>query len=85
MKEELDRYTLARCLEIIRNVRDEFLSDTYAENQPASSFAERFACGQVAERIENEFGLGTSEQCDLLGKPRPIEVYRASLPQEEHQ
>jgi hypothetical protein len=60
----------------VRDVEKEFLSPEYAKEQPVASFNERFACSQVAERIEDEFGIGTNEQCDLLGKPRPIDVYR---------
>ena len=75
----IDRYTLARCVEIIREVRDGFLSEEYAYGQPLASIQERFACDQAAERIENEFGLGTVEQCKLLGKPTPIEQHTASL------
>ncbi len=72
---EHERRAVARCLEIIRETRDGFLSEEYATDQPLSSFQERFACTQCAEAIENEFGLGTDEQCRLLGKPTPLEQF----------
>lgn len=81
MEDEV-RAAIARCIEIARETRDGFLSEEYATGQPLSSFQERFACNQVAEAIENEFGIGTNEQCRLLGKPTPIEQYRALHPKE---
>lgn len=74
----IERRGAARAIEIVRETRDEFLSEHYAVGQPAASFNERFACDQAASAIENEFGLGTIEQCRLLGKPTPFEVYSAS-------
>lgn len=70
------RAAIARCIEIARETRDGFLSPQYATDQPLSSFQERFACDQVAQAIENEFGLSTNEQCQLLGKPTPFEQWR---------
>lgn len=67
------RRAVARCIEIVRETRDGFLSEQYAVDQPMSSFLERFACDQVAEAIQQEFGMGTIEQCKLLGKPTPAE------------
>lgn len=50
------RAAVTRCLEIVRRVRDGFLSEEYAVGQPLSSFNERFACDQVEQAIEQEFG-----------------------------
>ena len=73
------RQAIARCIEIVREVRDEFLSEQYATPQPLGSFQDRFACEQVAEAIEAAFGMGTNEQCRLLGKPTPMERYRQQI------
>jgi len=72
------RVAIARCIAIARETRDGFLSEEYAVDQPLSSFQERFACDQVAQAIENEFAMGTIEQCQLLSKPTPFERYRDS-------
>lgn len=76
---EAERRVVARCIEIIRETRDGFLSEQYAVGQPIASFSERFACDQAAQAIENEFAMGTIEQCRLLGKPTPAERYRDEL------
>jgi len=68
---------VARCIEIARETRDGFLSEQYAVGQPMSSFLERFACDQVAQAIETEFAMGTTEQRALLGKPTLAEEARA--------
>ncbi len=47
--------TVARCLEIAREVRDGFLSEEYAVGQPLASLNERFACDQIIAAIEREF------------------------------
>jgi hypothetical protein len=73
MADEIALRAVARCIEIARETRDSFLSEQYAVGQPLSSIMERFACDQVAQAIENEFTLGTIEQCRLLGKPTPAE------------
>jgi hypothetical protein len=73
-----ERRGLARAIEIAQRTRDGFLSEEYAVGQPVASFSERFACNQVIAEIEREFGLGTDEQCRLLGKPTPIDAYRTS-------
>lgn len=75
-KREIDRFTVARCIELAREVRDDFLSEEYAVGQPEASFSERFASERVAQRLENEFGLGTIEQCKLLGRPTPFQQYK---------
>lgn len=80
--EERERWAVARCIELVREVCDDFLSPDYATPQPVGSFVERFACSLVAERLENEFGLGTIEQCRLLGKPTPFELYAAEQRQD---
>jgi hypothetical protein len=46
-----------RCAKLADNKAVEFLSPEYATGQPLSSFAERFACTQVAEAIRD----GTAE------------------------
>lgn len=74
------RVAVARCLEIVREVQTAFLSKDYAAGQPIASFNERFACDQVASAIEQEFALGTVEQCKLLGKPTPFELWRDGKP-----
>ena len=66
--EEAKRRAVARCLQIIRETRDGFLSPEYAVDQPLSSIMERFACDQCALAIEDEFALGTFEQRKLLGE-----------------
>jgi len=80
-----ERWAIARCIEIVRETRDGFLSEKYAVGQPIASFAERFACDQAASAIENEFGLGTIEQCKLLGKPTPFDVFAQSTPGTPHE
>lgn len=75
-----DRRTIARCIEIVRETREGFLSEQYATPQPLGSMMERFACDQVADAIENEFDMGSSEQRRLLGKPSHAEEYRAAAP-----
>jgi hypothetical protein len=72
----VERRLIARCIEIVRETRDGFLSEEYAVGQPLASFQERFACDQAAKAIEDEFAMGTNEQCRLLGKPTPAEQYR---------
>lgn len=78
-REAAIRRGVARCIEIARETRDGFLSPEYATDQPMSSFQERFACDQVAQAIENEFALGTIEQCQLLGKPTPFDQHAAAI------
>jgi hypothetical protein len=67
------RVAVAKCIEIVRRVRDDFLSPEYATHQPLASFNERFACELAAKEIENEFRMGMIEQCHLLGKPSPFD------------
>jgi hypothetical protein len=40
-----------RCQQVCRQVEQDFLSPEYATPQPASSFAERFACREVERGI----------------------------------
>ena len=74
--ERAERRGAARAIDIVREIRDGFLSPEYATGQPMSSIEERFACNQAAEAIEQHYGLGTSEQCELLGKPTPAQIER---------
>lgn len=75
--EMVERAAVARCVELIREVEQGFLSPEYATYQPLSSFQERFACRMVAERIEQEYALGSTEQRALLGKPSHAEEHAA--------
>lgn len=74
----VERKAVARCIAIVRRVRDEFLSENYAVGQPVSSFNERFACDEVARAIEDEFAIGTKEQQALL-RSNPLGKTRAAL------
>jgi hypothetical protein len=76
---EIDRATVAKCIEIIRGVRDGFLSPEYATDQPMSSFSERFACDAAIAEIQQEFAMGTTEERQILGKPSIMDEYQASL------
>jgi hypothetical protein len=76
---------VARCIEIIREVRDGFLSEEYAVDQPLSSLSERFACDQAVAAIETEFAA--LEQSDaarpelankLLGLKPFLEAHHCS-------
>jgi hypothetical protein len=49
----------ARCIEVIREVRDAFLSEEYAVGQPLASFSERFASDQAIAAIEEEIAAVT--------------------------
>jgi len=76
---EVERKTVARCIEIIREQREGFLSEQYATPQPIGSFNERFACDACADAIATEFGMGSEEQRALVGKPSHADEHRAAL------
>ena len=73
------REAVARCIQIIFETRDGFLSPEYATDQPISSVMERFACDRCIDAISSEFAMGSNEQRQLVGRPTHLEEYRASL------
>jgi hypothetical protein len=72
------RKAVARCIELIREQRNDYLSEEYCADQPMCSFSERFVLDQMAVTLENQLALGTLEQCSLLNNPTPFELYRAA-------
>ncbi|WP_370309231.1 hypothetical protein [Sphingobium abikonense] len=73
------REAVARCIQIIFETRDGFLSPEYATDQPISSVMERFACDRCIDAISSEFAMGSNEQRQLVGRPTHLEEYRATL------
>lgn len=57
--ERLRENVLEEAAQIAEDLRVTFGSSEYAVGQPASSFSERFACGQVAEAIRAAKETGT--------------------------
>jgi hypothetical protein len=51
------RAAMEEAARICEEQQQTFLSPEYAVNQPMSSFAERFACGQCAKAIRAAAGL----------------------------
>ncbi len=84
MVSDMAREAVARCIQIILNTRDSFLSPEYAPGQPVSSMNERFACDRCIDAILSEFCMGSDEQRKLVGRPTHIEEYRAALNQSEN-
>jgi hypothetical protein len=55
--EQWRRFCMEEAALICEAQQKVFLSPQYAVNQPMSSFAERFACGQCAKAIRDAAGL----------------------------
>jgi len=54
------REAVGRCIAIIREQQQVFLSPRYATGQPLSSISERLACSLCIREIERAFGM---EEC----------------------
>lgn len=75
---EAERMVVARCIQIIFDIRDEFLSPEYAVDQPLGSLMERVACDLCIDAIGAEFVMSSNEQRILVGRPSHIEEYRTT-------
>jgi hypothetical protein len=52
-----ERSAAARCIALIEEQQQTFLSPQYATQQPLSSIMERIACAACIDLIRKEFGL----------------------------
>lgn len=75
---EAERMVVARCIQIIFDIRDEFLSPEYAVDQPLGSLMERVACDLCIDAIGAEFVMSSNEQRILVGRPSHIEEYQTT-------
>ncbi len=74
----IERKTVARCIQLVLNTRDEFLTSEHTVDQPVGGLMERVVCDRCIDAIGAEFVMSSNEQRILVGRKTHIEEYRAA-------